>query len=61
MVNDISGLKFDPEMPEVVSKFKVPVVIMHIKGSPKNMQVSPSYEALIPRSWITSDTAYNSL
>lgn len=48
MVNDISGLRFDPDMPEVVSEYKVPVVIMHIKGTPKNMQVNPSYEALIP-------------
>ncbi|PKL52175.1 MAG: dihydropteroate synthase [Nitrospira bacterium HGW-Nitrospira-1] len=48
IVNDISGLRFDPEMPEVISRFKVPVVIMHIKGAPKNMQVNPQYEALIP-------------
>lgn len=48
MVNDISGLRFDPDMPEVVSEHKVPVVIMHIKGTPKNMQVDTSYEALIP-------------
>ncbi|MDP2276671.1 MAG: dihydropteroate synthase, partial [Nitrospirota bacterium] len=47
IVNDISGLRFDPEMPRVVSQYKVPVVIMHIKGMPKNMQVNPQYEALI--------------
>jgi dihydropteroate synthase len=48
MVNDISGLRFDPKMPEVVSEYKVPVVIMHIKGTPKDMQTNPFYEALIP-------------
>ncbi|MCG2813963.1 MAG: dihydropteroate synthase [Thermodesulfovibrionales bacterium] len=48
IVNDISGLRFDPEMPKVVSQYKVPVVIMHIKGTPKNMQANPQYEALIP-------------
>ncbi|MBA3071313.1 MAG: dihydropteroate synthase [Nitrospirae bacterium] len=48
IVNDISGLRFDPEMPKVVSRYKVPVVIMHIKGTPKNMQANPIYEALIP-------------
>lgn len=48
MVNDISGLRFDPDMPGVVAEFKVPVVIMHIKGSPQNMQKNPVYEALIP-------------
>jgi dihydropteroate synthase len=48
LVNDISGLKFDPEMSAVVAGYKVPVVIMHIKGTPKNMQKNPSYTALIP-------------
>ncbi len=48
MVNDISGLRFDPEMAKVVSDYKVPVVIMHIKGSPKIMQHKPVYDALIP-------------
>jgi dihydropteroate synthase len=48
MVNDVSGLRFDPEMPDVVAGYKVPVVIMHIKGRPKDMQQNPVYEALIP-------------
>jgi dihydropteroate synthase len=48
MVNDISGLRFDPKMPEVIAYHKVPVVIMHIKGTPKDMQQNPVYEALIP-------------
>jgi dihydropteroate synthase len=48
MVNDISGLRFDPEMAGTVAKYKVPVVLMHIKGTPKNMQQNPTYSALIP-------------
>lgn len=48
MVNDISGLRFDPEMANIVSEYKVPVVIMHIKGTPKDMQKNPAYEALMP-------------
>jgi len=48
MVNDISGLRFDHKMPEVVSEHKVPIVIMHIKGRPRDMQDNPVYEALIP-------------
>lgn len=48
MVNDISGLRFDPKMSEVVSEYKVLVVIMHIKGRPKDMQQNPVYEALVP-------------
>ena len=48
MVNDISGLRFDPKMTDVVSEYKVPVVIMHIKGKPQDMQQNPVYDALIP-------------
>lgn len=48
IINDISGLKFDPEMATVISKNDVPVIVMHIKGTPTNMQINPSYEALIP-------------
>ncbi len=48
IVNDISGMRFDPDMPGVVSRYKIPVVVMHIKGSPKNMQENPVYENLIP-------------
>ena len=48
MVNDISGLRFDPRMPDVVSEYKVPVLIMHIKGKPQDMQLNPVYDALIP-------------
>lgn len=48
MVNDISGLRFDPGMSRVVAGYNIPVVLMHIKGTPRNMQVNPEYEALIP-------------
>lgn len=48
IVNDISGLRSDPEMASVVSGYDIPVIIMHIKGTPKDMQTSPTYEALIP-------------
>lgn len=48
MVNDISGLRLDTDMPKVVAEYDVPVVMMHIKGNPKTMQENPFYEALIP-------------
>jgi len=48
MVNDISGLRFDPEMAEVVARYGVPVVVMHIKGTPRDMQKNLRYKALIP-------------
>lgn len=48
MINDISGLRFDPKMAGVAARHKVPAVIMHIKGTPVNMQKNPVYAALIP-------------
>jgi dihydropteroate synthase len=47
IVNDISGFKFDPEMVKVVAKWKCPAVVMHIKGTPKDMQKNPYYEDLM--------------
>jgi len=44
MINDISGLLFDPHMAEVVVRHRVPLVLMHIKGTPQNMQQDPAYE-----------------
>jgi dihydropteroate synthase len=43
MINDISGLSFDPQMPAVVARYDTPVIIMHIKGFPKTMQQAPTY------------------
>ena len=48
MVNDISGLRFDPDMPKTAASYNIPVVMMHIKGRPRNMQLNPKYDALIP-------------
>ncbi len=47
IVNDISGATFDEEMLAVVKKYDASVVLMHIKGTPKNMQQNPSYENVI--------------
>ncbi len=47
MVNDISALRLDPEMVEVVRSYQGPVVIMHMQGNPGDMQVSPKYEDVV--------------
>jgi dihydropteroate synthase len=44
MINDISGLSFDPQMPAVAARFDTPLIIMHIKGNPKTMQQAPHYD-----------------
>ena len=43
MVNDISALRFDSEMVNVILDNNVPVVLMHMQGRPRNMQENPSY------------------
>ena len=47
IINDISGLSFDPEMVSLIADNNIPVVIMHIKGTPKTMQKNPVYRDLI--------------
>ncbi|MDC0215576.1 dihydropteroate synthase [Candidatus Pelagibacter sp.] len=44
LINDISGLKFDTQMINVIKKSKLPFVINHIQGSPANMQKNPKYK-----------------
>jgi len=47
MINDISGARYDPEIVPLAAHTGVPLVLMHIRGNPKNMQRAPSYQALI--------------
>lgn len=46
IINDISSLRLDPKMADVAAEYGVPVVLMHMKGTPKTMQVSPTYDDL---------------
>jgi len=43
IINDVSGLSYDTETIKILKKYKIPFVIQHSKGSPKNMQTKPSY------------------
>jgi dihydropteroate synthase len=47
IVNDISGLRFSHDMATVVAESGVAVVIMHIKGTPRDMQQSPVYDDVV--------------
>ncbi len=47
MVNDITALRGDPDMASVVAEAGVPVVLMHMKGTPRDMQLDPHYDSLI--------------
>lgn len=43
IVNDISALRFDPAMVRLVAGEKVPVILMHMQGTPRTMQADPQY------------------
>ena len=47
MINDISGGQFDSLMMKTVGKFNVPYVLMHILGTPKEMQKNPKYKNIV--------------
>lgn len=44
IVNDISALRFDNKMAEIIANAKVPVILMHMLGTPQNMQMNPTYK-----------------
>jgi dihydropteroate synthase len=47
MVNDISAGRLDEAMYETVAALRVPYVLMHMQGTPRNMQQNPHYEDVV--------------
>jgi len=47
MVNDISALRGDAKLAEIVAEYDVPICLMHMKGEPRNMQVNPAYDNVV--------------
>ena len=47
IVNDISALRFDPAMVSLVAEEKVPVILMHMQGTPRTMQSDPRYTDVV--------------
>ena len=47
IINDISGATFDSEMLSTVAQLKVPIILMHIRGTPQTMQKLTDYRDLI--------------
>jgi len=43
IVNDVSALREDPDMAGVVAKHRAKIILMHMKGRPKDMQADPKY------------------
>ncbi len=44
IVNDVSAMRVDPQMAAVCAKSGAYVILMHMQGMPRTMQVSPTYE-----------------
>lgn len=47
IINDISAFEKDPAMASLAAEKDVPVILMHMKGTPQTMQVDPSYDDLM--------------
>ena len=47
MINDISGGSLDEDMFSIIAKLQVPYVLMHMVGTPQNMQQNIHYENLV--------------
>src|SRR5574341_1509904 len=47
IINDISALRFDADMVKVAREFGCPVILMHIQGTPRQMQENPAYQDVI--------------
>ena len=47
MINDVSALRFDPDMAHVVAGARVPVCLMHAQGDPGTMQKDPRYDDVL--------------
>jgi dihydropteroate synthase len=60
IVNDISALRFDPQMALLVAAEKVPVVLMHMQGTPQTMQAEPRYHDVLQevRDFLRSRTRF---
>ena len=47
IINDVTGLRGDPEMPQLAASSQAGVVIMHMQGEPRTMQVAPRYDDVV--------------
>ncbi|MCP4711399.1 MAG: dihydropteroate synthase, partial [Planctomycetes bacterium] len=47
IINDITALRFDPKMTDLAASAQVPVIIMHMRGTPRDMQIDPTYQDVV--------------
>jgi dihydropteroate synthase len=61
IINDISGGELDPEMFAMVARLQVPYILMHMKGTPQNMQQLTTYEDIFGEVYDYFSTRYHRL
>ena len=44
IINDVTSYNNDLNMPEIVRKYEAGIILMHMQGTPENMQIDPSYD-----------------
>jgi dihydropteroate synthase len=47
MINDVYGGRFDDEMFNLVAHYNIPYILMHMQGTPDNMQINPHYKDVL--------------
>lgn len=47
IINDISAMQMDPRMAHTAADLNVPIILMHMKGTPRTMQLDPVYEDVV--------------
>jgi len=47
IINDISAGSIDPTLFKTIAKLQVPYIIMHMQGTPQNMQANPTYKNIV--------------
>lgn len=47
IINDVSGLQFNENLAELVANYNAGLIIMHMKGTPRDMQANPEYDDVV--------------
>ncbi|MCX7737105.1 MAG: dihydropteroate synthase [Candidatus Kapabacteria bacterium] len=59
IINDVSGLKNDMRLAALAGYYNIPIIIMHMKGNPQNMQMDPTYTNLLTEIFDTLEKQIN--
>lgn len=57
LLNDVSAMSFDPQMPDIAAKSGLPICLMHAQGTPDVMQVDPHYADVVLEVYAALETS----